>query len=166
MRVFKLVIVSIIVLFLIVTIISLFIPSHIRISKAIQIDVPKDSVMNQIGDPEKWKNWYPGADSAKYFYKEGIIKGIVLNERRHQYLIMGNRKDNEVTAAFTFPRKKILTGWEIVPAIGSNSVTVQWYIDFRLSWYPWEKFTSFTFERIYGPQLQRGLDNLKRFLEK
>ena len=37
---------------------------------------------------------------------------------------------------------------------------------FHLRWYPWEKFTSFMFERIYNPQLQKGLDNLKTFLEK
>ncbi len=71
-----------------------------------------------------------------------------------------------MTAVFTFANKKILTGWEIVPTIGSNSVTVQWYLDFHLRWYPWEKFTSFMFEKIYNPQLQQGLDNLKAFLEK
>ncbi len=65
MRIFKLIIISLIVLFIIVTIISLFIPSHIRISKAIQINASKDSVMNQIGNPEKWGNWFPGIDSPK-----------------------------------------------------------------------------------------------------
>jgi hypothetical protein len=62
--------------------------------------------------------------------------------------------------------KKIPTGWQIVPAIDSNSVTVQWYIDFHLHWYPWEKFTSFMFEKVYNPQLKQGLDNLKAFVEK
>ena len=166
MRIIKLIIISILVLFIIITIISLFIPSHIRISKAIQINASKESVMNQISNPEKWKNWYPGIDSIKYFYKAGVIKGIMLNEEKQQYLILSNKKNNEVTAAFTFPNKKILTGWEIVPTLGTNSVTVQWYIDFHLNWYPWEKFTSFMFERIYNPQLQKGLDNLKTFLEK
>ena len=64
------------------------------------------------------------------------------------------------------PNKKIPTGWLVAANPDANSVTIQWYMDFHLRWYPWEKFSSFMFERIYHPQLQQGLDNLKRFLEK
>ncbi len=166
MRIIRLVILSILFLLLIITIISLFIPSHIRISKAIQINTSKELVMDQISDPVNWKNWYPGIDSAKYFYEAGIIKGLVLNEARRQYIIISEKKDNEVVATYTLPRRKIVTGWEVVPAIGSNSVTIQWYMDFHLRWYPWEKFSSLMFEKIYGPQIEKGLNNLKTRLEK
>ena len=75
-------------------------------------------------------------------------------------------KENEVFASYVLPNREVKTGWQIAPSLGNNRVTVQWYMDFHLRWYPWEKFSSFMFERVYGPQLQQGLDNLKSSLEK
>jgi hypothetical protein len=71
MRVIKLAILSFIFLFLLVTTISLFIPSHIRISRATDINSTKQGVMSLIADPLKWKEWYPGADSLAILYIEG-----------------------------------------------------------------------------------------------
>jgi len=166
MRFLKLVIISIIFFLLLVTIISLFIPSHVRISRAVQINTSQQSVMRQISDPVNWKNWYPSADSANFFYENGFVKGLILDQVRHQYVVITDIKENEVTGAYVLPRRRVKTGWQITPAIGAASVTVQWYMDFHLHWYPWEKFSSFMFERIYGPQIQQGLDNLKTLLEK
>ncbi|TMI89684.1 MAG: hypothetical protein E6H06_17930, partial [Bacteroidetes bacterium] len=85
MRFLKLVIISIIFFLLLVTIISLFIPSHVRISRAVQINTSQQSVMRQISDPVNWKNWYPSADSANFFYENGFVKGLILDQVRHQY---------------------------------------------------------------------------------
>lgn len=166
MRLLRLVIVSIIFFLLIITIISLFIPSHVQISKAVLIDAPKEDVMTQIADPKNWRNWYPFAGASALYYENNIVKGLVLDESRHQYLIITDVKENEVTAAYTLPGRKIKTGWQLAPATGASSVTLQWYMDFQLRWYPWEKFSSFMFEKIYGPQIQQGLNNLKSLLEK
>ena len=166
MRIFRFIIISLIVIFFITTIISLFIPSHVRIYKAIQINSSRDRVMDQISNAANWRNWYPGADSSKFFYENDSIKGLILDEHKKQYIIITGRKQDEVTAEYVLPNKKIPTGWLVAANPGGNSVTIQWYMDFHLSWYPWEKFSSFMFERIYHPQLQQGLDNLKRFLEK
>ena len=92
--------------------------------------------------------------------------GLILNKSKQQYIKITEKKEDEITAVYTLPNKKIQTGWQIATTPDSSSVTVQWYMDFHLRWYPWEKFTSFVFERIYNPQLQKGLDNLKTFLEK
>ncbi len=166
MRIFRFIIISVIVIFFITTIISLFIPSHVRISRVIQIHSPKDSVMIQVGEVLNWKNWYPGANSLNFFYENNQVKGLTLDEQKKQYLVIREKKNDEVTAEYLLPKKNIPTGWIIAADLNANSVTVQWYMDFHLRWYPWEKFSSFVFERIYHPQLQQGLDNLKRFLEK
>lgn len=120
--------------------------------------------MAQLSDPAKWRDWYPGAGSSKYYYQNDTIKGLILNESKKQSIIKTGETDDEVTAVYLMGDKKILTGWQIVSS--NNSVTVLWYIDFHLRWYPWEKFTSFLFEKVYDPQLQEGLDNLKTFLER
>src|SRR4030095_16525725 len=60
MRVVKLAILSFIFLFLLVTIISLFIPAHIRISKATNIYADdQDSIEFYTGYLPKWREWHP-----------------------------------------------------------------------------------------------------------
>jgi competence protein ComGC len=68
MRILRFFLISLIVIFFITTIISLFIPSHVRITKAIQINASGEAVINQISDVANWKNWYPGADSSNFFF--------------------------------------------------------------------------------------------------
>src|SRR5689334_17363958 len=164
MRIVRFILASVVVVGIIITIISLFIPSDVRISRSIEIHSPKDSVMNQIGNPVHWKNWYPGADSLKSYYAGNEIKGLVLDEQRKRYIVIVGKKDDEVAAEYRLPDKKIPTGWLMAANSGSGPVTIQWYMDFHLRWYPWEKFSSLMFERVYHPQLQQRLDNLNRLL--
>ena len=69
MRLVKLAIISFIFLFGIVTLISLLIPSHIRISKAIDLGSGGEDVLDLVADQEKWPLWHPafeqGNDSAR-----------------------------------------------------------------------------------------------------
>ena len=63
MKIIKLAILSVIFLFAVVLIISLFIPSHIRISRAVNLKPTADSVLTKINDINSWKEWYPGFDT-------------------------------------------------------------------------------------------------------
>jgi hypothetical protein len=167
MRVIKLAILSFVFLFLLVTIISLFIPSHIRISRATDINNTKQAVMNFIADPLKWKEWYPGADSLGILYIEGKPKGILLDSSGLAGLCIINVSDSVIIAGEvgSSANQQMETGWKVLPAASENSVTLQWYMDLKLKWYPWEKFRSLFLENIYGPHLEKGLANLKAVSE-
>jgi hypothetical protein len=167
MRVIKLAILSFIFLFLLVTTISLFIPSHVRISRARDINSTKQEVMSFIADPLKWKEWYPGADSLGILYIEGKPKGILLDSSGLTGLSIFNINDSvvivgEVGNAAT---QRMEMGWKVLSGGNENNVVAQWYMDFKLRWYPWEKFKSLFFENIYGAHLERGLANLKELSE-
>ena len=150
---------------LLITGISLFFPSHVRISKAIDITTSKDSLMHQIGDASNWKNWYPGADSLSLLFMEGRVRGIGMDNG--QGLIINEVNDSAVLTMNTGPHsKKGESGWNIFPGTVPNSFTVQWYMDFHLRWYPWEKFSSLLLEKRYGRMMEEGLGKLKAWLEK
>ena len=166
MRFLRLIIISLIFFSLIITGISLFIPSYITISRAVHINNSSEAVMQELSDPVRWKDWYPAANSVDLYYENGRVRGLILDNIKQRYIVINEIKENEVEAAYVLPNRKVKTGWQVAPSIGYNSVTVKWYMDFRLRWYPWEKFSSFMFERVYGPQIQQGLDNLKSLLEK
>jgi hypothetical protein len=164
MKILKLVVLSFLVFAFIITIISLFIPSDVEISKAIRINAPKDSLMNQIAEPVNWKNWYPSSDSLQPHYEEGKIRGVVLDKSSKQFLLIDYIRENEVAASYQKEGKTLPTGWLILDDSG-GAVTIKWYMKFHLGWYPWKKFSSLLFEKRYGPSLEQGLNNLKTWLE-
>ncbi|MEO7924421.1 MAG: SRPBCC family protein [Chitinophagaceae bacterium] len=166
MRFIKLGIISVICFALLITGISLLFPSHIRISKAIDINASRDSILLQVRDPEKWKKWYPGADTMELLIAEGQVKGLLLDSSKKAIRITGIT-DTAVTAATEGTgAREATTGWNIYSSSLPNTVTVQWYMDFHLRWYPWEKFSSLLLEKRYGPVMEKGLENLKTLLEK
>jgi hypothetical protein len=148
MRFIKLAIISFIFFFLLITIVSLFIPSRVRISKATDINAPAHEVMKQVADSTNWKAWYPGADSMDLSETLTIIE----------------KTDSVVFAAIS-GKKKITMNWTASSREGSGLTTIQWYMDIHLKWYPWEKFSSLFFEKAYGARMEEGLTNLKNVVE-
>lgn len=165
MKLLKLAFISFIIFFLLITGISLFIPSHIRISKAVQMNVPKEKVLDELKNPANWKHWYPGADSAQLIVEQGVVKGISRNNSQ-QALVITSVSDTAVIAEHTgLTNRKMVSGWNIMNAENPSTVTVQWYMDFKLKWYPWEKFASLLFEHQYGSQMELGLRTMKKYVE-
>ena len=160
MRFVKLAIISILVFSLLITGISLFFPAHVRISKAIDISAAKDSLMTHLTHPVYWKKWYPGADTADL-----IMNGIRTSNGKE--LVVTGITDSTITTIVSGSgTKENESGWNIFPGRIPNSFTVQWYMDFHLRWYPWEKFSSLLLEKRYGQMMEQGLTNLKAKLEK
>ena len=84
-----------------------------------------------------------------------------------QALMIAAVNDSVVMAVNTGPyAKRGETGWNFYATEIPNSVTVQWYMDFHLRWYPWEKFSSLLLEKRYGPMMEKGLGNLKALVER
>ena len=165
MRIIKLGIISIIFFALLITGFSLFFPSNIRISKAIDINASKDTVLLQISNVENWKHWFPGVDSAELIIENGKVKGISTINK--QQLIINEITDSTVLAVTkTSGLKDGESGWIFFSSSVPNTITVQWYMDFHLHWYPWEKFSSLLLEKRYGPMMEIGLGNLKKLMEK
>ena len=145
MKIIKLGFISILAFAILITVFSLFIPSHIRISKATDINVSKELIMAQVSDTANWRNWYPGADTVKV---KSEISGIADSS------LVINRKGRS-ESGFVFHNSGF-----------TGTTTVQWYMDVHLRWYHWEKFSSLLLEKRYGPLMEKGLDNLKRHFEK
>ena len=164
MRVIKLAILSFIFLFLLITGISLFIPSHVRISKAVNMQVEPDSIYHEISVIGSWRNWHPALKNLPasdfVFLEDGSMKV------KNDYLKIAKLKKNEVIIELKKNEGRAITsGMKLITHQQSDSLTVQWYLDFRLPWYPWEKFKSLFYENIYGVQMEQGLANLKQLLE-
>jgi hypothetical protein len=156
MRLIKLGLLSVFFLFFIATAVSLLIPSHIRISKAINIYGRQDAIFAMVRDTQRWKEWHPAfmrGDSAPAFPSIRIS--------------MKTETDSELVMQLQQGAKKpVINGWKIYQHSPLDSLTLQWYMDFRLKWYPWQKFGSLFYENTYGILMEEGLTNIKKNVEQ
>jgi hypothetical protein len=163
----RFVIISLAVLFIIITLISLTIPFNVRISRATDLKASKREVMEQLSNPSNWKKWYPGTDTLPYLYIDGVIKGITYGKNSTKGLQLMEITDTSVIAHnIGTGARRIKMGWNLISHADTNSVTIQWYMDFKLRWYPWEKFASLVYDKQYGTMMERGLANLKKLTEQ
>ena len=151
MKIIKLALISFVLIFGLLTAISLLIPSRVRISKAIDLQAPKDSVRTLITDTTRWKTWHPAYQGGRQ--QQATITFTTIS-------------DLLITATLSSPGKNsLLNGWQFYNHEGRESYTLQWYIDFKLRWYPWEKFGSLFYEATYGKPIEQGLSNIKKHVQ-
>ena len=150
MKLIKLAILSIVVLFLVALGISLLIPSHIRISRAANFPAPAGSVLAPVTDTLQWKNWNPP------FMKpdSGLAPGASTR------ITPLRQTDSLFEVRLSQGARSVVSGWQLYSHSRTDSLTLQWYMDFDLKWYPWEKFSSLFFEATYGNMMEKGLANL------
>ena len=156
MRVIKLALISFIVFFLLLTVISLFIPSSIRISKATNVYATPEQALNFIKDTSRWNDWQP------------LYQQLVAQKRTDRFDIsLLNQSDSSIQFQTKYKgQAPILNGFQVYSFPSTDSLTVQWYMDFDLPWYPWQKFGSLFYENTYGQMMQNGLAGLKKSIEE
>jgi hypothetical protein len=154
MRFIKLAIISFVIIFLLITVVGLLFPSHVRISKAIDMEHSKPAVFSMIRDTSTWKNWNPVFMQGSKNYTASPANYHVRSENDSLLLMEVTYKGGD----------QVLNGWQIHQYNGSDRYTLQWYADFQLGWLPWERMGSLFFEKTYGSMMERGLHNLDSVL--
>lgn len=154
MRFIKLALLSIFFLLLIVTIIGLLFPSQVRISKAIDMDHRKEAVKKMLTDTTTWSQWHPTFMAGSRY----------LSSASASYTVRSNT-DSLVEMNVDYGSREVLYGWQFHHYEGSERYTLQWWADFELGWYPWERLGSLFFEKTYGSMMEQGLKNLDSVLK-
>lgn len=146
MKVVKLGLISLVVFSVMITLLSFLFPSRVRISKAIDIKTGREELLQQLRDTAAWRQWNTLSGNASLPSVTAVT-------------------DSSVVAEAIQPNgRKGTMGWNIYAGSVPNTLTVQWYMDFRLRWYPWEKFSGILFEKRYGPAMESGLEKLRQIL--
>lgn len=144
MKLVKLGLISIVAFGLLFSGLSLLFPSRVRVSRAIDISGSADQVLSRLRDTASWAQWYPVPPGSKGF--------PVLQRVTDSSVVASFRQDNGRTGTAVFV---------VYPASVAGLTTLHWYIDFRMRWYPWEKFSALLLERRYGPMMESALGRFK-----
>jgi hypothetical protein len=146
----KLVIISIIVLFGVLTFVFLLFPSHIHVSRLAAVRAPAPKVMGLLNDIPAWKKWNLLAGDAGT--RDGIRITVVENT------------PGSLSTRWTKNTGKSFTGKFNLTEM-PDGVMVEWDLDFPLRWYPWERLSGMFYEKEFGPLMDQSLSQLKILAE-
>ena len=165
MRIFKLILISIIMLCIAVIFVFSLFPSNIRISRVIDIHASKEKIFGVINDINTWKNW-------NEFVKEANLdnisvpsngKGAYIESSGMRVSITASSVDSVKTQWVQKDKHQFDGGYNLVQT--NDVVVVEWYFNFHFRWYPWEKLGSMFYDKHLGPVMEKSLVNLKNLTE-
>ena len=159
MRVIKLSLISIVILFIVITLISALIPSQVRISRVIDLDASRERVYPFLAQISAWEGWNEYARS----FTHPRFQVDTLNADDIRIIITG-KCDSLITANWQQPLGRSFESGYYLLSTDSNHTTLQWYFNFHLRWYPWEKFQGIIYDQQLGPPMERSLQNLQKQL--
>jgi hypothetical protein len=161
---------------LMLTIIGLVIPSSVKISRGIIVNADSIKVYRQLSDVKDWGKWMPWVTAD-----EGALvqTSPVTNQPGAFFSWKGlNLKNNGTITLLSFAPDLITTKYELkgmndseggfrIRTLPNNlsQCEVQWFMEYNLKWYPWERFYGIFLDHIIGPSFDKGLQELKIFLE-
>src|SRR5260221_13231604 len=88
MRFIKAFIVGLVGLFIIITLLSLLLPSNVRVSRAVVMNSTTGKVYTQIADLKNWKNWQPlfASDSAIIVFSPAGSEAVITYKSRQIHI--------------------------------------------------------------------------------
>ena len=161
-RIVRLTFISLIILFIVVTGVSLLFPSTVIVSRAVNINASPDSITTHINNIFKWKDWVEGMNAPTvHIFSETEAD---LNQTK---VVIDSLGKDVVHSFWQNKKGKWMTSAIHLYHDSSHPETVvQWQFEQKLKWYPWEKFASLLNDKILGTMMEKNLDNLKKLMEK
>jgi Polyketide cyclase / dehydrase and lipid transport len=167
-RYIRLILVSVIALFVMLTAISWFFPSHVRISRAINIAAPRGKVFAAVNELRSWDSWNEFIRATpltgKSLSSPSAGKGAALRSDQLRVTITESGPDSLIMDWQQSRGKRFKGGFNLLQ-LSADSLTVQWWFDFHFRWYPWEKMGSLVYDQQLGPVMEESLAGLKRWVE-
>lgn len=159
MRIIKLILISVVVFFLLLTAITSLMPSRIRVSRAIDINAPAKQVKEHIANLNGWDYWeeYTHTFTSKKVSANKIEADAIT-------VTLQQVSDTLITTLWQQKGNQFTGGYAIIKQ-QENLTTVQAYFDFTLAWYPWEKLQGIIYDERLGPGMEKSLKQLKQVAE-
>lgn len=169
MRIIKFLFISVLVLFGVLTALSLLFPSRLHMSRAINVAASREKIDAAIYDLRQWENWNKFIVATpltnKAFSTPSSGAGAFLHSDQLTLTVTNAARDS-IALNWRLSNGKHFEGGYNVVQNGGDSITIQSWFDFHFRWYPWEKLGILVYDRNFGPVMEESLASLKQYLEK
>ena len=159
-------------LFIVITLLSLLMPSKVMTVRSVVIHATAENVFAEIEDLDKWKHWHPvfRSDSSNIEISNpssGINAYAAWKSNgRQNKLLVTEIAEKQLKADFSRTGENTTDNIIAVTALkDSNNVQAEWRVLTKLKWYPWEKFSGIFIDKMTGPGYEAALNNLKELVE-
>ena len=176
MRIIKLGIICIVVLFVVSTGLSLLFPSHLRVTRSVNVgmggrkepDSVKALLMRTIQDLHTWDKWEAFVQQTpaddRHYGQPAAGPGASFQSGKLKLAVTSVGVDSVHCHWELSSGKQFESGFYLF-RMTSDSVTVQEWMDFHFRWYPWERLGILLYDKRLGPVLAESLGNLKGYVE-
>lgn len=129
----------------------------------------QESLIKEVSNLSLWRNWNPSFQNIsenEIIILDSANGNVSVVKVKNTTISITDVSSDGILMKYSMPGKKnVNSGFHTIQYPQADSMVVQWYMDFDLKWYPWEKFSSLLFEKMYGEQMKQGLENLKKLQE-
>ena len=166
MRIIKPFLIGIIGLFLFSLLLSLLIPSSVKVSRTVIVNDTVSKVYAQVADFHNWKNWHP-----MFASKEVTINFLnkdcdVLYNNKTTHLIFTAADSTSIKFLLKAEGENDIENEIVIQSLPQQKVTqVEWRSITKLRWYPWDKFYGIFIDKLTGPGYESALNGLKTYME-
>ncbi|WP_163709932.1 SRPBCC family protein [Mangrovibacterium lignilyticum] len=171
MKTLKKILTAIAVLLLLFVIIAWFLPQTVEIKRHITIDAPVRVVYNQINDLHSWQKWAVwnqiDPDMKTTYHQLGIGEGAGYDwESEHEQVGHGSLKIrssvpyDSILVDLDFGEKGVAES-PFYFSEENNQTSVVWSFKTDLGMNPLHRWMGLLFDSMIGPDLRKGLENLK-----
>ena len=158
-------------LFLVVTVMSLLIPSQVMTVRGIPVHASQDTIVAKISDLKQWKKWHP-----VFMHDSTAVYSTPSSGVNASVEWVTNKLSNKITITETSGsgikfhlhrpgEKDIESILSVSPLQDSTGFQVEWQTLTKLKWYPWEKFAGIFTDKMTGPGYEAALENLRKEIE-
>jgi hypothetical protein len=158
--------------FVLITLISLLIPSKVVTVKSVTIHAPQEKIIAAISDLDNWRKWHPvftmpgnqivisrpssGKNANARWQQNGKETAITITDNFAQGIKFDVSREGE---------SAVHTSLAALPMQEPGTYQVEWKALSKLKWYPWEKFAGIFMSEMTGPGYEASLNQLKKFIE-
>jgi len=171
MRKAKLFFIAVLILIAFLCLITVFLPSHITISKWVTVNANENAVATQVNDFNNWKNWYPAFQNKEITVNISAEENKPVatltnkNQKRISLSLLKSSPEN-INILVSEEKGKTKTYQFVLSPNGTGQTQLTWNVNMELGWYPWRKFAGIFLDKVTGPQYEAALQNLKIAVEK
>jgi hypothetical protein len=171
MRIVKLALVGLVGMAVLFISMGLLIPSSVKISRGVLVQADSAAVMQYINNTHTWQQWVPWVQtdngavvqvSAQASGVGAFMRWTTLDGKKGRLEITGYAP-GEIQVLHHFEgMNDAKGGFRIRRMEGSNQTELQWFLEYPLRWYPWERFYGIFLDHMFGPVLQQGLEKAEK----
>ena len=159
------------------TLFGLVMPSSAKLARGVIIQADSATVYKELSDVKDWNKWLPWivADSGAIVQLSPVTnepgsyfkwKGLCF--KSGGTLTLKSFSNQEIKVLHQLQDMNDSEGGFRIRSVGTSGreTEVQWFLEYKLKWYPWERFYGIFLDHIISPALDKGLNNLKEYIEQ